>query len=356
MRLAYVINSLEAGGAQYPIPRIVAGLRAHGIATTVYALSRRDDLAVPALEAAGVPMIRAPFAKAQHLAGYRWLAAELARQQPDAIWTSLTQATLLGQRVGKRHRIPVISWQHNAFLKPANRRLLRLQRRISQFWVADSESVAAFTQNELGVAESEIEILPLYVARSDAPQATPYVSGPFEWLSVGRLHPNKNYAALIEVFASIAKRDDVRLRIAGQGSEHERLDALIAQLDLSDCVQLLGHVGDIPALLATAHGYIQPSHNEGLCIAAHEAMAASLPCLVSKTGQMALTVTPGHAFSAQDPSCMRRVLHHVMSDVPKFSATGATNRARVLERFSQARFDAAIAAIAARLRDVTQSA
>jgi len=51
------------------------------------------------------------------------LAAERSREG---------RATLLGQLVGTRRRIPVVSWQHAAFLKPANRRLLRATRRLSR--------------------------------------------------------------------------------------------------------------------------------------------------------------------------------------------------------------------------------
>ncbi len=352
MQLAYVINSLEAGGAQYPIPRIVAELRKHGIDTTVYALSERDDLAVPALEAAGVRMVRAPLTKTQHVAGYRWLKAVLQRDTPDVIWTSLTQATLIGQRVGQRLKTPVISWQHNAFLKDANRKLLRFQRGLSRFWVADSEAVARFTKTTLDVAAEDIEILPLFVAPNDAPQASAYEGGTFEWLSVGRLHPNKGFGALIEAFAEIAQSHDVHLRIIGEGRERAKLEDLITRHGLQERVTLLGHISDVPAQLASAHGYVQPSLNEGLGIAAHEAMAAGLPCLVSNTGQMALTVTPLHVFQARDRGGLQRAIENAMNDLDGFRATGAMNRERVLERFSADRFEASIATIAQRLRDV----
>ncbi|MGH1560339.1 glycosyltransferase family 4 protein [Caulobacter segnis] len=38
------------------------------------------------------------------------------------------------------------------------------------------------------------------------------------------------------------------------------------------------------------HVYLQPSRSEGLCIAAHEAMEASLPAIVSAVGEMPFSV------------------------------------------------------------------
>ena len=358
MRVAYVINSLEAGGAQFPIPRIHAGLAERGVELTVYALSDRDGLSIPKLEAAGVPMVRSGLPKTSHVKAARWLKAELKRDRPDVIWTSLTQATLIGQRVGRSLGTPVVSWQHNAFLKNANRRLLHWQRRMSAFWVADSESVADFTHDTLGVPKDSILVLPLYVAPANAPQATAHAGGRFEWLSVGRLHRNKGYDVLIRALGQLESGpfacDDYRLRIAGDGAERTTLEALIAQHGLSDRVELLGHVDDIPALLATAHGYLQPSWNEGLGIAAHEAMAAGLPCLVSRTGQMALTVSPRCVVPPGDANAWARTLHHVMGDLAAFSATGARNRARVLDRFSAERFDTALDAIVSRMSSITK--
>ena len=59
-----------------------------------------------------------------------------------------------------------------------------------------------------------------------------------------------------------------QLVIAGSGPEHDRLQALARQLGV-DNVEFIGFVDDPGALLAGLHGYVQPSRNEGLCLAAH---------------------------------------------------------------------------------------
>lgn len=353
IRLAYVINSFEAGGAQYPVPRIVSGLRAHGIETTVYALSMRDGLAVTSLNEAGVNWVCAPFAKTAHIKAAHWLKGELKRNPPDVIWTSLTQATLLGQRVGKRLNIPVISWQHNAFLKPINRWLLRRQRHLSQFWIADSQSVLDFAVNEIGLPVSAFRILPLFVADPNAPQSQLTASETFRWVSVGRLHPNKNYAALIDALAAYKDRSDWSLEIAGDGSERPLLEQRITQLGLSSHISLKGYVEDISQFLANANGYVQPSRNEGLCIAAHEAMMARLPCVVTATGQMPRTLAGSPAvIPIGNMAAAASQMMAIIDDPTLKQQLAQLSRDRVLLNFAPERFDEAIADVAKGLADL----
>jgi glycosyltransferase involved in cell wall biosynthesis len=351
IRLAYVINSFEAGGAQYPVPRIVESLRAHGIETVVYALSMRDGLATRRLDAAGIEWACAPFPKTAHIKAARWLKNELTRNPPDVIWTSLTQATLLGQRVGKRLNIPVVSWQHNAFLKPINRWLLRRQRELSRFWVADSQSVLDFAVTEIGLSRNDVRILPLFVANLDAPQAKLPADETFRWISVGRLHPNKNYAALFEALAPYQDRSDWSLEIAGDGAERPMLEQRVSQLGLSSHISLKGYVEDIPHFLASAHGYVQPSRNEGLCIAAHEAMAAGLPCVVTDTGQMPRTLENSPAVvPVGDMQAAAAQMIAIMNNATMRQSLAQLSRDCVRQNFAPERFDEAIADISRRLK------
>jgi len=52
VKIAYVINSLEGGGAQSPIPCLFRVLESQGIDVKLYALSKRNGLSIPNLDAA----------------------------------------------------------------------------------------------------------------------------------------------------------------------------------------------------------------------------------------------------------------------------------------------------------------
>lgn len=56
MRIAYVINSLEGGGAALPVPDLLEVMRAHGGAPHVFALTKRDGRALAPIRRAGFPV------------------------------------------------------------------------------------------------------------------------------------------------------------------------------------------------------------------------------------------------------------------------------------------------------------
>lgn len=109
-------------------------------------------------------------------------------------------------------------------------------------------------------------------------QLTPLIESdkPFRILSVGRLHPVKNYGFLILACRGL-KDSGVRFRcaIAGDGVEREQLSRLISGLDLDDEISLLGHVPrqQLPNLYAAADVVVLTSMSEGIPITLMEAMA-----------------------------------------------------------------------------------
>src|SRR3546814_3370576 len=117
MDIHYVINSLDGGGAALPMPDIVAVLQAHGHAVRVSGLRPKDGRACARLDAAHVQYeILGTDRCGNALLALR-LWRRLLRDRPGLIWTSLSRATVLGQVTGCVFGIPVVSWQHNAFLR-----------------------------------------------------------------------------------------------------------------------------------------------------------------------------------------------------------------------------------------------
>ena len=173
LRIAYVINSVEGGGAALPVPAVTRVLRAAGAEVTVLALTRRDGRALPAMQAAGLEVRVRDGGERDHLQALGWLEVEVARLRPTHLWTSLTRATLLGQAIGQHRRLPVVSWQHAAWLRPWNARLLRLRRNASALWVVDSDAVRAHTIARLGIAPERIMTWPIFRADRHARRRGP---------------------------------------------------------------------------------------------------------------------------------------------------------------------------------------
>ncbi len=95
-------------------------------------------------------------------------------------------------------------------------------------------------------------------------------------ISVGRLTPSKNFALLIRAFAQLNKKHDSRLIIIGDGTEREKLDRLIVELQLSDKIKLAGKILNPYPYLKKASVYVLSSLYEGLPNALIEAMACGL--------------------------------------------------------------------------------
>lgn len=98
-------------------------------------------------------------------------------------------------------------------------------------------------------------------------------------LSVGELNQNKNHEVVVRAISKL-KNPNVHYFIAGKGDKEQYLDELAKELDVNLC--LLGYRTDIIELLNTADIFAFPSFREGLSVALMEAMAAGLPCVVSR--------------------------------------------------------------------------
>lgn len=353
LRIAYIINSLEGGGAALPVPAIADVLRAEGCEVAVFALTGRDRRALPAMLEAGLEVHVREGGETDHLAALAWLDREVRRWRPTHLWTSLSRATLLGQIIGACRRLPVVSWQHNMILKPWNRRLLRWQRNASALWVADSEAVYRHTLATLHVPAERLMTWPIFRADPAASRAAAWRPGEALRIgTLGRLHPAKGYDLLIAAAGRIETDTPLEIMIAGEGAERAALEAAAAALPPGR-VRLAGYVEDTSRFLAGLHLYVQPSRREGLCVAAHEAMQAGLPVIASAVGELAHSIAPGETgwlVPPGDVDALAGALATAIAAPEQLAAAGEAAHTRLLCRMGPERFAAAGAAIVARLR------
>ncbi len=109
-----------------------------------------------------------------------------------------------------------------------------------------------------------------------AQASSPPAERPFLLLAVGRLHPVKNYAFLLQAcFFLRESGTNARCLIAGEGPDRRRLVALIDELKLTDVVTLLGHIphDEIGHYYEMADLVVLTSHSEGVPLVLMEAMA-----------------------------------------------------------------------------------
>lgn len=358
IRIAYVINSVEGGGAAQPVPAIATVLRDAGAEVRVFVLTPKNRRGLPAMIEAGLsPLVRDGGTK-DHLAAARWMQREIQAWGATHIWTSLSRATLLGLLLGPKLGLPVICWQHNAFLKPWNQRLLRILQSRAALWVGDSASVTKLTAERLAVGKDRLMCWPIFSADPDMPQAKPWQQGETVRVgTLGRLHPNKGYDILIPALAHLQQSGfsppaPFEVLIAGEGAEHDRLNAMARAAGLKN-LHFLGFTDSPRTFLAQCHLYIQPSRSEGFCIAAHEAMAAGLPVVASTVGELPHSISApsmGRLMAPEDPVALAEALRCILSRPERLYEAGQAARAATLTRFSQEQFAAMGTAIIHSLR------
>lgn len=99
---------------------------------------------------------------------------------------------------------------------------------------------------------------------------------------VGRFFPQKNHKFLIEIFAEVLKyKPDAKLLLVGDGNGRKKLEMQICDLGIEDKVILTGVRSDVNEILQAMDIFVFPSLYEGLGIAAIEAQAAGIPCILS---------------------------------------------------------------------------
>ena len=165
--------------------------------------------------------------------------------------------------------------------------------------------------------------------------------------TVGMLEPRKGQRYLIEAMALLyggfdeagranAQVQELRCFIAGGGTLAEELVAQIRHRKLDHSTRLIGMIDDARSLLWGLDIFALPSLQEGLGVAALEAMACGLPVIASATGGLAQVVVDG-VTGIQVPAGDARFLAHAIARLaaePELRvAMGTAGRARVCENY-----------------------
>jgi colanic acid/amylovoran biosynthesis glycosyltransferase len=217
--------------------------------------------------------------------------------------------------------------------------------------------VARALREEAGAAlgsdlPAVVEVVPMGVDVDGFARASDYQpwngQGACTIFSCGRLNPGKGQDDLIRAVAHLQGMGlPVRLRIAGEddtraGDCRLGLERLIADLGLDDEVRLLGAVGEdeVRNELQKANLFALASHEEALGVATMEAMAMSLPVVVTGVGGVPELVgdgVEGLLVPARAPRAMAEAIARVMHDPALAVRMGRAGRAKVAQGFHSSR-------------------
>ncbi len=313
MHVVYLIDSLIVGGAERSLAVLAPEYRKRGVQLEVAYLYERDNVWIPAIEAAGVEVVSLAGAGAggrgRGRAGLvRRVAGFVRARRPDICHTTLFDADVIGRVASIGSGAKVVCSLVNAAYGPeqlANPavtpwRLRTVQlvdiataRRVRRFH-AVSESVAASMASRLKVPRARIDVIPrgrdpeeigtrTPARRSAARRSLGVGDDTPLLLAVGRHEYQKGFDVLLESFALVHKdRPGARLVVAGrEGADSAQLRDRAGRLDLGESVSFLGFRTDIPELLCAADVFVSTSRWEGSPGGVIEAMALETPIVTS---------------------------------------------------------------------------
>ena len=158
-------------------------------------------------------------------------------------------------------------------------------------------------------------------------------------VALGALEVRKGHAVLLAAAAGLAAAAPrLRYVFCGEGRQAKALASAAAALN--GAARLVGFRRDVAACLAAADIVALPSFQEGLGVAALEAMAAGRPVVASRVGGLAEAVVheeTGLLVPPGDPTALAAALARLARDPDLRARLGAAGRARVLARYTATR-------------------
>jgi glycosyltransferase involved in cell wall biosynthesis len=180
------------------------------------------------------------------------------------------------------------------------------------------------------------------------------------FVACSRFTPKKNLLRMIEAYAQYQRRSPEnawQLVIVGEGPLLQDMVALCKQLEVSQKVLLVGgrSYTELPAYYGLAEAFVHASTTEQWGLVVNEAMAASLPVLVSNrcgcTPDLVREGRNGHTFDPYDVNGLAELFGRIAIDSRLCRELGIASENTIdewgLERFAEGLSHAASAARAA---------
>lgn len=300
----------------------------------------------------------------RRLAGYnmlinRGVRSALNRIKPDVVLCGGYNylASWQAARWAKDHRVPLLLWSESTafdqrrgypFVEFIKTRFLHL----CAAFVTSGKSSSNYLVN-LGMAENKIFTAPDAVdvalfsqlaeaaRQSGIPDRSSHLPSRY-FLYVGRLVEEKGVFDLVEAYARLGPevRSQIGLVFAGDGAEHEALAKRALRIT-PGAIQFLGfvHREQLPELYALADGFVFPTHSDPWGLVVNEAMACSLPIIVTNVAGCALDLVQdgwnGFVVPPHDPSRLAAAMAQLAGD-SRLRAEMAANSRKRIEAYSPA--------------------
>lgn len=307
LRILHLITSLDTGGAEITLARVVEGINRENFESRVVSLIpigtvgqniRARGIPVETLDMEpGKPSIRG-FAKLVHI---------LRTYQPDILQTWLYHADLLGLLAGKITGIPVIIWNIRSSemdfkqYRPLSGLVLKICTLLSSIpdTIVINSQAGIRHHQQLGYHPKTWQIIPNGIDTTlfkPDPAAGAQFRKKFQIADtdrliglVGRLDPMKDHQTFLLAAAKIQQElKQVQFICVGDGTPAYRqsLEAFANNAGVTNIIWA-GTQTDMPAVYNALDFLALSSKGEGFPNVVAEAMACGIPCVATDVGDTA---------------------------------------------------------------------
>ncbi len=334
--IVHIITGLSDGGAEGVLYRLCRKDKEHR--HLVVSLSDSGKYG-PLLEALGISVFTMQMSPGRPSPIVFIRLVRLLRQyKPDVVQTWMYHADLFGGLAARLAGIQNVVWGvRQTMLEPGKSKkatiwIAKILSKLS-WWLPSRIAVCAEramdVHEELGYNRDKMRYIPNGYDLSDfKPGIDPnesirsslQISSSIPLIgTVGRYHPQKDHANLLEALAILKLRNiSFHCILVGTGlnNRNTELVDLIDNLDLTNYVQLLGRRNDISQIMNALDLHVLPSTSEGFPNVVAEAMACGTPCVTTDVGDASVIVgDTGWVVPPKNPQALADSIIQVVEDI-----------------------------------------
>jgi glycosyltransferase involved in cell wall biosynthesis len=342
-----VLSSVWLGGLERVVEMLATGLaaRGHDVRVVVFAAPGAAQApVVSSLRSGGIDVETRIVPGRAYLQERRETIELCRRVGPAVVHTHGYRADVLDAPGARRDGFPTVTTAHGFAGGDLKNRLyeglqIRAFRRFDAV-VAVSARMADFLVAR-GVPSARVHTIvnawrpgPPPLARAAARAALGVSPDGFRVGFVGRLSREKGADVLLEALARL-RPHGVLASVLGDGRERRALEAAAARLGIADAVTWHGVVPDAGLLMPAFDALVMPSRTEGTPVALFEAMAASVPAVVTAVGGVPDVVSDADVILVlpDRPGALADAILRVRRDPNGARGRAESARRRLADRF-----------------------
>jgi glycosyltransferase involved in cell wall biosynthesis len=282
----------------------------------------------------------------------RRLAALLAERPGAILHTNDMRANLLAWMIRKVRRVPWIAHVHgwlrethsgrHKWYEEIDRKLIRSADLVLVGSTAMADEVRRAGAKRIDIVTNGIPAADPAAHDAEAARIRERVSPSGGIIAgvLGRLHPGKGQALLIEALASLrAKGLDITVLLVGVGDAEASYRALADRLGVSEHVHFAGLVPDILPWLRAMDMMCVPSLKDSLPLTVMEAMSVAVPVIASRAGDLPLAIDDGEnglLVETGSAASLEAAVERLARSPELRARFGAAGHRTLVERFSPA--------------------